>query len=72
MSQGWLVIEKIGRSGPHQSQCANGVPTRPEVAKLRHTDEKNCYLQAHDSEVLIDGMDKTAQGRKYPEKTLNQ
>jgi hypothetical protein len=53
-------------------QCANGVPTRPEAAKFALTHEKNAYLQSHDSEVFIDGMDKTAQGRKHSEKTLNQ
>jgi hypothetical protein len=52
--------------------CANGVPTHPEGAKLGHTHEKKRHLQAHDSEVLMDGMDTTAQGRKHFEKTLNQ
>jgi hypothetical protein len=49
-------------------QCANSVPTRPEAAKLAHAQEKNASMQAHDSEVLIDGMDKPARGGKYPGK----
>ena len=53
-------------------QCANSVPTRPEAAKLANVHEKNAYLQAHDLEVSIDEMDKTAQGGNHPEKTLNQ
>jgi hypothetical protein len=44
------------------------VPTGPEAAKLANAYEKNAYLQAHDSEVLIDGIDKTAPGRDHPGK----
>jgi hypothetical protein len=43
-------------------RCAKSVPTRPEAAKLAHAHEMSAFLQSHDSEVLIDGMDKTAQG----------
>jgi hypothetical protein len=68
---GWIALETLGE-GFTPIQCANGVPTRPKVAKLGHTHEKNAYLQAHDSEVVIDGMDKTAQGGNIPEETLNQ
>src|ERR1039458_5359222 len=47
-------------------QCADGAPTQPEAAKVADAHEKNAYLQSRDSEVIIDGMDKTAQGGKYP------
>ena len=49
-------------------QCANSVPTRPEPAKLANAHDKNASLQEHDSEVLIDGIDKTAQGGNHPGK----
>lgn len=41
-----------GSEGFTPIQCANGVPTRPEAAKLAHAHEKNAYLQVGDSEVL--------------------
>ena len=70
--QGWIVLEKPLGEESTPIQCANSVPTRPETAKLANALEKNAYLQAHDSEVLIDGIDKTARGGNHREKTLNQ
>jgi hypothetical protein len=49
-------------------QRANSVPTRPEAAKLANALGKNAHLQEHDSEVLIDGIDKTAHGGNHPGK----
>lgn len=49
-------------------QCAYRVPTRSGTAKLAHVLQKNAYLPPYDSEVLMDGRDKTPQGGSHPGK----